>query len=857
MTTTTICSSKSLHIGRTLIGATLAAVMAILPNSATAKPRTQAQMRQAALQQLTKGVRTAQAQSAAAQDLTLAVSYEGCAVYTMQGGGFAVVATDDVAPAILGYSDFAAAPDTTNQNFNWWLRAASSVVKAAAAEGRTIKRVTKPDTSRFKESVATLCTSRWDQEEPYWRLCPTGTKGRCLTGCVATAMSQVLYYHRGPLCGIGSRTIYYPYGNTSGTPVTANFSDDIYDWDNMLDTYTSGSYTTEQGDAVALLMRDCGVATNMQYDPDGSGAFHNEATTGLRQYFGIESAEYIERSNYTEKEWMEIIYDQISRNQPMVYGGDDRTYGGHSFVLDGYNADGQVHINWGWSGSDDGFFDIALLDPSYYKFTLNQDAIINIVPEPAVSLISDTVSLSEPGTLRAALQSDMIYRYDTLCVEGPINGTDLKTIRLMAGRDESGEKTNGTLRILDLTDATIKAGGESYLNDGGNALYLEQDSTLPRKAFFGCSVRTLLLPEGIKSIGTAALASTTRLDSILLRPAADADFIVKDNIIYSPDTTTILAALPRIAASTSIIDSCVTAVGPYAFSSRSQLTRLTLGKQLQTLGQGAFSGCGSLIEIKLVGKTPITINGAGCFEGVDKENCKLYVRAGSTTKFKAAAQWSDFKTMIEYGTTLKARNAMREYGDPNPRLGWSMSGDYVDGTPEVTCLADTLSPVGRYTIHIAPGTITDPAVDYEDGFLIVSQAPLTVGVCDTVREEGKENPTFTLTYSGLKNGETAAQAFTLLPECTTDADLQSKAGQYTIMPSGGEAPNYELSYTTGTLTVTEATDGIVDATIATPQSPQAIYTLSGQRIKEAISGKHIYIVAMPDGTTRRVVMDKH
>ncbi len=848
------CSFKHYRI----ICALFAATMTFAQQTATAKPRTESQMRQTAMSKLSKHVRAVQGQSAATALKEITRS-EGYVIYAQDGGGFAVVSTDDVAPEILGYSDTEISGEITNTNFKWWLEAVNSVVKSAAQSNTTIKRVTKPDTQKYDPQVSTLCTSRWDQEEPYWNMCPMGTKGRCLTGCVATAMSQVLYYHKGPAHGIGTRTIYYPANNASGTPVTADFGNDTYDWTNMVDTYTSGSYTTEQGNAVALLMRDCGVATNMDYSPSGSGAYHSETAAGLRQYFGIESAKYVTRSNYSEKDWMEMIYDQITRRQPIIYGGDDMMNGGHSFVLDGYDEDGFVHINWGWSGSDDGFYDIALLNPGYYTFSLHQDAVIDITPEPAVTLMSDTVSVSDPGKLRAVINDEMFYRYDTLRVEGKINGTDLKTLRAMAGRDEYGERTEGTLRILDLKDAQIVAGGDAYLNEAGTALTLDRDSILPRKAFFGCTLRSLLLPNGIKSIGTAALASTNRLDSVLLRPADDADFILKDNIIYSTDSTTILAALPRISSNMSISDSIVTVVGPYAFSSRTRLSRLTLGRQLQQLGEGAFSGCASLSEIRVVAKTPIAISGAGCFEGVDKENCTLSVRAGSTAKFKAAAQWGDFKTMAEYGTTLKARNAIREYGDANPRLGWSLSGDYVEGTPVVTCLADTLSPVGRYTIHIAPGTVTSDAVDYEDGFLIVTQAPLIVGVRDTTRSEGEQNPDFTFTYSGFKNCETADVAFSVLPQCQTEADILSPAGSYTVTPVGGEAPNYELSYTTGTLTVTPATTSISAAEAALTSQKVGVYSLSGQLLK--LDAQDIdnlpagtYILKTATGSSRKVVV---
>lgn len=840
----------SLHGNRCSLLAFAFLATAIFSASASAKPRTDKQMREAAIAKLIKragGPAAASASTTAVKEIT---RDEGYVIFGKDNGGFVVVSTDDMAPEVLGYSDTKISSTIGNANFKWWLQAVNCVVKAAAKSNTPILMVTKPDASRFDASVDALCTSKWGQEEPYWNQCPMGTTGRCLTGCVATSTAQILYYHKGPRSGIGTRTIYYPQDNINGTPVTADFGNDEYDWDNMIDVYTAGNYTTQQADAVALLMKDCGVSTNMSYSPDGSGSYHDQTAEGLRKYFGLTDVQYVWRKDYSEKEWMEMMYDQITKRQPVIYGGDDWA-GGHSFVLDGYDSDGLVHINWGWEGQDDGYYDIALLNPSGYQFSRNQDAVINITPEPAKEMISDTVAVSSPGSLRTVLNEEMIYNYDTLKVKGKINGTDLKTIRAVAGRDEYGEKTDGGLRTLDLSEATIVDGGDVYLNEAGKGLRIEKENTLPRKAFYGCSIRTLILPDGIKSIGSGAFAYCSRLDSVKLVPAKDADFLMKGNILYSLDGKTVLNSLPRIADKL-IVDGEVTNIADYAFSSRNRIKKLILGSQLLSIGEGAFAGCGSLGEIRVVSKTPIEITGAGAFDGVDKTNCKLYVRAGSTAKFKAASQWGDFKNIVEYGTTVKARNSMRKYGDENPKMGYTINGDFVDGVPEVTCDATPTSPAGRYPIHISRGTITDEAVEFEDGFLIVKQAPLTVGVENATRPEGEENPTFTLTFDGFKNNETAADAFTVMPVANCDADVYSPVGTYPISVGGGEAANYELTYTGGTLTVTKSTTGISTIADGYECATFNVYSVSGELVLKGVRGpdtlpKGMYIIKSHDG----------
>lgn len=104
---------------------------------------------------------------------------------------------------------------------------------------------------------------------------------------------------------------------------------------------------------------------------------------------------YLEREDYTEQEWMNVVYDQLSRNLPIVYGGFTKQREGHSFVLDGYDAEGLVHVNWGWNGDQNGYYDIAILDPVGYKFTQMQEAVINIEPTPAISRISGEVSVTK------------------------------------------------------------------------------------------------------------------------------------------------------------------------------------------------------------------------------------------------------------------------------------------------------------------------------------------------------------------------------------------------------------------------------------------------------------------------------
>ncbi len=195
------------------------------------------------------------------------------------------------------------------------------------------------------------------------------------------------------------------------------------------------------------------------------------------------------------------------------------------------------------------------------------------------------------------------------------------------------------------------------------------------------------------------------------------------------------------------------------------------------------------------------------------------------------------KTVI----TITAKNATRKYGNANPTFEYTVSGGDITGTPELTCQATATSPVGEYTIKVGKGSITtDANFVVDDGALTVAKALLKVTAKDASREEGEENPTFELTYSGFKNGETES-VLTVKPVATTTATTDTPEGMYPINVEGGEAQNYEFTYVSGTLTITEreVIDGI--STLSLEKVQDTVYTLSGQRVEKPRKGR-LYIV---------------
>lgn len=797
-----------------------------------AGPRDKQQMVNAATKAINQ-TRGSQHQAPRNESIEVLKEMPELSVIGYRSGGFAIVSADDLVPEILGVSQTVYTGEE-NENFAWWLHAMRDVVQYATANN--IHRAPiAPDTSRFPSEVEPMITTLWDQDAPYSNYCPTYSGNtKCLTGCVATAMAQVLNYHKIPEHGVGKHTIYY-----GGQAVTADFENTYYDWDNMLDEYKYGQYNDEEASAVATLMMNCGVAADMEYGGpnEGSGAYSDVAAEGLRKYFGLPDVVFYDRTKYNDDDWMDFVFTELSENGPVYYGGADMTMGGHAFVIHGYDANGMVYVNWGWSGDDDGYFDISLLNPSYYKFKYYQD-MIGGISSPKKDLLVKELEVEKAGQLTTLLPDSLMGNLGSLTVIGPINGQDLKRIREMAGRDVYNEKTKGCLNTLDLSRTSIVGGGTYMVENGQNLV--TKDDELPRRAFYGCNkLVSLQLPSNIKSYGDGALALCYRLKELSFVPAEDADFDIENDVLWNKEHSEVIAVLPT-ATGEIILPNGTQKLHDYAMAGCNKITKVIIPDGIELIGKEAFNGCNILSELRVACRYVPALGGADVFKGMHNSHSDIYVRSGMKNKFLAAAQWKDFtqEHIKEFGSSVKVRNTIKYYGDENPELKYTVSGDKIEGVPELHCDATPTSPIGRYPITITAGTITDDMVDFYDGYLVVQRAPLTVTAVDCERYLNAENPTFALSYEGFKNNETDT-IFIVKPTVTTTATIDSPAGTYPITVTGGETNNYELSYIEGTLTVLNET-GVVE--IVSADDKKVIYNLNGSRISPAQLHKGVYII---------------
>ena len=321
---------------------------------------------------------------------------------------------------ILGYSDAGNFdPQNIPVNMYEWLQGYEDEIQFGIENGISASAEIAADWEKLSSgqglspkrsrSVNALVQTRWNQGSPYNNLCPydSGEGERTVTGCVATAMAQIMKYWNYPTQGNGSVT----YNATGYGNQTANFGNTTYDWNNMLNTY-SNSATSAQKNAVATLMYHCGVAVHMSYgvsSTGGSGAVTVGSSNGtaeyaMKNYFLYKNTlagRY--RSSYSDTNWKNMMYTDLDAGRPIIYTGRGDG-GGHCFICDGYNNSNQFHFNWGWGGYCDGFYAINSLKPGTGgigsgngTYNESQSAIFGIEPNVGLFAIPNALTFSGLG----------------------------------------------------------------------------------------------------------------------------------------------------------------------------------------------------------------------------------------------------------------------------------------------------------------------------------------------------------------------------------------------------------------------------------------------------------------------------
>lgn len=383
------------------------------------------------------------------------------------GKGFVIVSGDDAIKPILGYSTENIFPQqVTNKEVAYWMdgynQQISHVIEtkmqgtpAIAAQWNSLITSLQGNsqTSNKPTDVSPMILTEWDQWDPYGgnntlynNLCPSDAP----TGCVATAMAQIMKFWENPTTGSGLHSYTSNYGGFQ----TVNFGTTTYDWANMPNTLLNGPSTAEI-DAVATLMYHCGVSVDMTYGYGSSGAwvitFNNNicSENALKDFFGYKSTiQGNVRAKYTDPQWIKMLKFELDNGRPLLYVGWGQQ-GGHAFDFDGYDNNDNFHINWGWSGQGNGYFTIDNLDPFFLgagggsgAFNDNQQALIMI--EPANS----TLPPNPYGTL-LSIAANITQTNDTIVFESSY------TVTAKIKNKGTADFTNGGLTLVaeDVTNS--------------------------------------------------------------------------------------------------------------------------------------------------------------------------------------------------------------------------------------------------------------------------------------------------------------------------------------------------------------------------------------------------------------------
>ena len=312
-------------------------------------------------------------------------------VFNNDAGGFVIIAGDDAVTPVLGYTstgsfDAENLPDGLKDLLKSYER------QIAALGDNYVANQTATRAAFTGEKL--LNTAKWNQGNPFNKYTPNNY----VTGCVATAGAIVMKHHGYPAKGTGSHSYTW-----NGKTLTANFEHD-YDWASMPAKYDGTNDAAFDG--VARLMADLGVAVEMQYAKNGSGAYIGNMISALQTYFGYSKLTYLASIDDMEAEaWNAKLRGEIDANRPILYSASDASAGGHSFIIDGYK-DESFSVNWGWGGYCNGFYQIGALNPESAgkptgdKYNMGQTAVIGLQPSDGTEKISGMGFLTNVGGLK-------------------------------------------------------------------------------------------------------------------------------------------------------------------------------------------------------------------------------------------------------------------------------------------------------------------------------------------------------------------------------------------------------------------------------------------------------------------------
>ena len=564
----------------------LSALLSVLTLTIHAADVSEQQARQIAAKMMAGCSDTPHRASAAAPSLAYVADKGGSNnlyVFNNEAGeGFVIVSgSDQTTASVLGYSDkghfdIKEAPE----NLKFLLAMYEEQIIAVRSKGTEANRRAPSSDELGNVVVEPLLKTTWNQAGPYNKYL---TMEDAATGCVPTAMAQVMAYWKYPKQGRGSHAY-----NDSGNSYYANFSSSVYDWDNMLNGYAGVDYSEAQANAVARLMADCGISIEAHY----GGLFGTSASTyyvpiALVKYFGYSmNYKYLASWDYETQEWEDMMRAELDAKRPFLYSGSPRSDDyyppvGHTFVCDGYTDNGYFHFNLGWEGRGNGWYktsSITMYPEDMWDFTNNQVMVIGIQPDE-----------------RQTEQNNLFYAAisDEEAVVIGCNESDCYELDIASTVDIEGKP-------YQVTDIWLYAFHTSDINSA--------------------SINSIKIPGTVKSITDSLFINCQTLSNVVMEDGPKRI----GNYAFNRCTS-----LPQIN-----IPASVTSIGNNAIESCSLLNEINIGQSVTSIGNQAFAGCHQLKTANMP-YTPYTIGDWAFSDCMVLEDINIY----TASKIGANAFW--------------------------------------------------------------------------------------------------------------------------------------------------------------------------------------------------------------------------
>lgn len=514
------------------------------------------------------------------------------------GSAFVIVAGDDRAGDVLAYGQGTIDMSQLPCNCRWWLDQYRSQMEYLIAH--PAMRLVPPVSSDNETVVAPLLACQWNQTRPYNLQCPLVNGSRCVTGCVATAMAQVMYYWRFP-----DALPALPAYTTSTLKIAVPELPPVQlMWQDMLDTYLYNSYTEAQGEAVATLMRYCGQSCKMDYTTGQSGAYSWNMTSALKMFGYNPSMTDLMRYNYGDSVWRELILEELTAGRPILYHGhNNKADIGHAFVIDGYDGI-KYHVNWGWGGLADGYFALnsfvsGLNDRHGMLFQCFPVGVEGV--QPAHDFETGGIYYKITGRGVRVTYPHGLEKYSghvSIPASVVHDGVEYPVIEI---------GPSAFADCPDLTSVTI-----------GTAVQSIDDEAFDRSS----SLRRVEFPTSVQRVHHQAFADCSSLDTVDiegLEAWCRIDFLDDEacpmtsahhlrlngeeitHLVVPDGLTTVSANLFRNCGSIVSVQlpPSVRSIGNYAFNNCGSLKTIQMGDSLRVLGYSSMAGCVALESVTL------------------------------------------------------------------------------------------------------------------------------------------------------------------------------------------------------------------------------------------------------------------